>query len=90
MGLQLLLWGCSGVNTIVNRLVIDSYGPISDNVGGITDMFGFIHKIRERLDALDLTRNTTASFGKVRCSIFQLFFELDASMCYFTLYVVFP
>ena len=59
---------------IVNGLVIDAYGPISDNVGGIAKMDGFRHKIHERLDALNPIGNTTASFGKVRCSIVQLFF----------------
>ena len=62
------------LSTIATGLAIDAYGPISDNVGGIAEMDGFSHKIRERLDALNSIGNTTASFGKVRCSIFQLFF----------------
>ena len=50
----------------MNGLAIDDYGPISKNVGGISEMDRFSHKIRQSPDALDLTGYNTTSFGKVR------------------------
>ena len=41
------------LSTIATGLAIDAYGPISDNSGGIADMAGMSHRIRERTDALD-------------------------------------
>lgn len=53
------------LSTISTGLAIDAYGPISDNAGGIAEMAGMSHKIRERTDALDAAGNTTAAIGKV-------------------------